>query len=113
MALQGQFPFRPNPTTYLGLSQAGRSTYRNQGYSSFHNPTYAQQRSGQHTTYHQPYGSAALHMGNTRPTSLAPGIPQAVTPPPGAPPPAPSVDPFTSALAQMMSKLDEVSDRLD
>ena len=41
MAIQGQFPFQPNPTTYLGLSQAGRSTYPNQGYSSFHNPTYA------------------------------------------------------------------------
>ena len=34
MAIQGQFPFRPNPTTYPGLSQAGRSTYPNQGYSS-------------------------------------------------------------------------------
>ena len=69
MAIQGQFPFRPNPTTYPGLSQAGRSTYPNQGYSSFHNPTYAQQRSGQHTSYHQPYGSAPQHMGNPRPTS--------------------------------------------
>ena len=41
MAIQGQFPLRPNPTTYPGLSQAGRSHYPNQGYSSFHNPSYA------------------------------------------------------------------------
>ena len=113
MAIQRQFPFRPNSTTYPGLSQVGRSTYPNQGYSSFHNPTYAQQRSGQHTAYHQPYGSAPQHMGNPRPTSFAPDIPQAVTPPPAVPPPAPSVDPIMSALAQMMSKLNEVSDRLD
>ena len=46
MAIQGEFSFRPNPTTYPGLSHAGRLTYPNQGYSSFHNPTYAQQRSG-------------------------------------------------------------------
>ena len=72
MAIQGQFSFRPNPTTYPGLSQAGRSTYPNQGYSSFHNPTYAQQRSGQHTSYHQPYGSAPQHMGNPRLTSFTP-----------------------------------------
>ena len=52
MAIQGPFPFRPNPTTYPGLSQAGRSNYSNQGYSSFHNPSYAQQRNGQHTPYH-------------------------------------------------------------
>ena len=52
-------------------------------------------------------------MGNPRPTSFAPGIPQAVTPPLAVPPPAPSVDPVMSALAQMMSKLNEVSDRLD
>ena len=44
MAIQGPFSFRPNPTTYPGLSQAGRSNYPNQGYSSFHNPSYAQQR---------------------------------------------------------------------
>ena len=43
MAIQGPFSFRPNPTTYPGLSQAGRSNYPNQGYSSFHNPSYAQQ----------------------------------------------------------------------
>ena len=113
MAIKGQFPFQPNHTTYPGLSQAGRSTYPNQGYSSFHNPTYVQQRSGQHTSYHQPYGSAPQHMGNSRPTSFAPGIPRAVTPPPAIPPPSPSVDPVMSALAQMMSKLNEVSDRLD
>ena len=29
MAIQGQFPFWPNPTTYPGLSQMGRSTYPN------------------------------------------------------------------------------------
>ena len=52
-------------------------------------------------------------MGNPRPTSFAPGIPRAVTPPPAVPPSAPSVDPVMSALAQMMSKLNEVSDRLD
>ena len=52
-------------------------------------------------------------MGNPRPTSLASGLPQAVTPPLAVPPPAPSVDPIMSALAQMMSKLNEVSDRLD
>ena len=40
MAIQGPFPFRPNPTTYPGLSQAGRSNYPNQGYTSFHNPSY-------------------------------------------------------------------------
>ena len=113
MAIQGPYSFRPNPTTYPGLSQAGRSTYPNQGYSSFHNPTYAQQRSGQHTSYHQPYGSAPQHMGNPRPTSFAPGIPRAVTLPQAVPPSAPSVDPVMSALAQMMSKLNEFSDRLD
>ena len=36
-----------------------------------------------------------------------------VTPPPAMPPPASSVDPVISALAKMMSKLTEVSDRLD
>ena len=92
MEIQGQFPFRPNPTTYLGLSQAGRSNYPNQGYSNFHNPTYAQLRNGQHTPYHQPYGSAPQHMANPRPTSFTPGISRAVTPPQAIPPPAPSVD---------------------
>ena len=48
MAIQGPFPFRPNATTYPSLSQAGRSNYPNQGYSSFHNPSYAQQRNRQH-----------------------------------------------------------------
>ena len=81
MAIQGPFPFRPNPTTYLALSQAGRSNYPNQGYSSFHNPTYAQQRNMHHTSYHQPYGSAPQHMGNPWPTSFAPGLPRTVTPP--------------------------------
>ena len=64
-------------------------------------------------SYHQPYGSAPQHMGNPRPTSFAPGIPQAVTLPPVVPPPASSVDPVMSALAQMISKLNEVSDRLE
>ena len=52
MPIQGLFPFWPNPTTYPGLSQASRSNYPNQGYTSFHNPSYAQQRSGQHSSYH-------------------------------------------------------------
>ena len=113
MAIQGPFPIRPNPFTYPGLSQAGRSNYPNQGYSSFHNPSYAQQQSGQHTPYDQPYGSSPQHMGNSRPTSFAPGLPRAVTLPPAVPPPAPSGDPVMSVLVQMMSKLNEVSDRLD
>ena len=46
MAIQGPFPFRPNPTTYPGLSQAGRSNYPNKGYSSFHYPSYVQQWNG-------------------------------------------------------------------
>ena len=112
MAIQGSYSFRPNPTTYPGLSQAGRSI-SNQGYSSFHNPTYAHQRNEQHMSYHQSYGSAPQHMGNPRPTSFAPSIPRAVTPPQAVPPPAPLVDFVMSALAQMMSKLNEVSDRLD
>ena len=41
MAIQGPFPFQPNPTTYPGLSQAGTSNYPNQGYTSFDNPSYA------------------------------------------------------------------------
>ena len=52
-------------------------------------------------------------MGNLRPTSFAPGIPRAVTLPHALTPPAPSVDPVMSELTQMMSKLNEVSDRLD
>ena len=52
-------------------------------------------------------------MGNSRPTSFVPSLPRAVTPPSALPPPVPSVDPVMSALAQMMSKLNEVSDRLD
>ena len=92
MAIQGQFSFWPNPTTYPGLSQAGRSTCPNQGYFSFHNPTYAQ-----HTPYHQPYESTPQHMGNPRPTSFAPGNPRVVTPPQAVSPLAPSVDPVMSA----------------
>ena len=52
MAIQGSFPFQPNPTPYPGLSQAGRLNYPNQDYSSFHNPSNTQQRNGQHTPYH-------------------------------------------------------------
>ena len=113
MTIQGPFVFWPNPTTYLGLSQGGRSNYPNQGYSSFHNPTYAQQRNRHHTPYHQPYGSEPQHMGNPRPTSFTRGLPRAVTPPQAVPPPTPLVNPVMSALAQMMSKLNEVHDRLD
>ena len=113
MAIQGPFPFWPNPTTYPGLVQAGRSNYPNQGYTSFHNPSYAQQRSGQHSSFHQPFGYAQKHMGNWRPTSLASSLPQAFTLPLAIPPLAPSVDPVMSALAQMMNKVNEVSDRLD
>ena len=113
MAIHGLFPFRPNPTTYPSLSQTGRSNYLNQGYSSFHNPSYAQQQNGQHIPYHQPYGSAPQDMGNPRSISFAPGLPWTVTPPPIVPSPASSVDPVMSALAQMMSELNEVSDWLD
>ena len=42
MAIHGPFPFQQNPTPYLGLSQAGRSHYQNQGYTSYHNPSYTQ-----------------------------------------------------------------------
>ena len=42
MAIQGPFPFWRNPTIHPGLSQAGRSHYLNQVYTSFHNPSYAQ-----------------------------------------------------------------------
>ena len=113
MKIQGPFLFRPNTTTYPSLRQAGRSNYQNQGYASFHNPSYAQQRSGQHTSYHQPFGSAQQHMGNPRSIFFASSLSRAVTPPPTVPPPAPSGDPVMSALAQMMSKLNEVRDRLD
>ena len=54
MAIQCPFSFRPNHMTYPGLSQAGRSNYPNQGYTSFHNPSYAQQRNVQHTSYPSP-----------------------------------------------------------
>ena len=40
MTIQGQFPFRQDPTSYLGLSQAGRSHYPNQGNSSYPNSSY-------------------------------------------------------------------------
>ena len=113
MEIQGPFPFQPNPMTYPGLSQAGRSHYSNQGYSNYHNPSYTQHRSGQHISYHQPFGSVQQHVGNPRPTPFTSSPPRAVTPPPAVPPPAPLVYPVMSALAQMMSKLTEVTDRLD
>ena len=43
MAIQSLFPFRPNPTTYPGISQVGRSHNLNQGYTSYHNSSYAQE----------------------------------------------------------------------
>ena len=52
-------------------------------------------------------------MGNPRPTSFALDLPRAVTPPSAIPHPTPSIDLVMSALAQMMSKLNEVSDQLD
>ena len=44
MVIQGPFPFRKNPTTYPGLSQASGSHYPNQCYSntSYYNTSYAQ-----------------------------------------------------------------------
>ena len=113
MAIQGPFPFWPNPTAYPGLSQAGRSHYPNQSYSNYNNPSHSQQRSGQHTSYHQPFGSIQQPMGNLRPTPFTSGLPQESISSPAVPPPAPSVEPIMSALAQMMSELTEVSDQLD
>ena len=115
MAIQGPHPYRQNPTTYPGLSQAGRSHHATQGYSnnSYYNPSYAQERSGQHTSYHQLFGSAQQPMGNQRPTPFASGPPRVVTPQPEVSPRVPFINPILSALAQMMSKLIEVSDRLD
>ena len=52
-------------------------------------------------------------MGNSRQTQFTSGFPQESIPPPTVPPPAPSADHIMSAFAQMMSKLNEVSDRLD
>ena len=111
MAIQGPFPYRQNPKTYLVLNQACRSHYLNQGYSSnsYYNPSYAQQRSRQHTSFYQTFGSAQQPMGNSRPTPFIFGPPRVVTLPPAVPPLAPSIDPIMSALAQMMSKLNEVS----
>ena len=108
MAIQG-----PNPMPYAGLSQAGRYHHPNEGYSNYNNPSYAQQRSGQHTSYHQPFGSTQKFMGNPRQTQFASSCPQESLPSHAVPPPATSADPIMSALAQMMSKLTEVSGRLD
>ena len=113
MAIQGPVPFRPNPMPYAGLSQAGRYHHPNEGYSNYNNPSYAQQRSGQHTSFHQPCGSAPQFMGNPRPTQFASRFPQESLPSHALPPTATSADPIMSALAQMMSKLTEVSGRLD
>ena len=113
MAIQGPVPFLSNPTTYPGLSQAGRYHYPNEGYSNYNNPSYAQQRNGQHTSYHQPFGSAQQPIGNPRQTQFTSSFPQESISSPAVPPPGPSADHIMSALAQMMSKLNEVSDRLD
>ena len=113
MAIQGPVPFRPNPMPYPGLRQAGRYHDLNEGYSNYNNPSYAQQRSGQHTSYYQPFGSAQQPMGNPRHTQFTSGFLQESISSPAVPPPAPSADSIMSALAQMMSKLTEVSDRLD
>ena len=113
MAIQGLVPFRPNPIPYAGLSQAGRYHHPNEGYSNYNNPSYAQQQSGQHTSYHQPFGSAQQFMGNPTQTQFASGFSQESIPSPAVPPPATSTDSIISALAQIMSKLTEVSGRLD
>ena len=68
MAIQGPVLFRRNPILYPGLSQAGRYHHTNEGYSNYNNPSYAQQRSGRHTLYQQPFGSAQQFMGNPRQT---------------------------------------------
>ena len=52
-------------------------------------------------------------MGNPRETKFTSGFPQESIPSPAVPPSATSADSIISALAQMMSKLTEVSDRLD
>ena len=113
MTIHGPVPFRPNPIPYPGLSQAGRYHHPNEGYSNYNNPSYAQQQSGQHTSYHQPFGSAQQFMGNPRETQFASGFRQESIPSPAVPPPATSADSIRSALAQMMCKLTEVSDQLD
>ena len=105
MAIQGPVPFRPNPTTYPGLSQAGRYHHPNEGYFNYNNPSHAQQRSGQHTSYHQPFGSAQQPMGNPRQTPFTSHFPQESIPSPAVPPPVPSADSIMSELTQMMSKL--------
>ena len=73
MAIQCPFSFRPNPMTYPGLSQAGRSNYPNQGYTSFHNPSYAQQTNGQHTSYPSPSDPRSSIWG-TRGRHLSPSV---------------------------------------
>ena len=113
MAIQGPVPFRPNPMPYPGLSQAGRYHHPKEGYSNYNNPSYVQQQSGQHTSYHQPFGSAQQPMGNLRQTQFTSGFPQESILSPTVPPPITSADSIMSALAQMMSKLTNVSDRLD
>ena len=113
MAIQGPVSFRPNPTTYPGLSQASRYHHPNEGYSNYNNPSYAQQWIGQYTSYHQPFGSTQQPMRNPRQTPFTFGFPQESIPSPAVPPSAPSSDSIMSVSTQMMSKLTEVSDRLD
>ena len=109
MAIQGPVPFRPNPMPYAGLSQAGRYHHPNEGYYHYNNPSYVQERSGQHTSYQQPFGSAQQFMGNPRQTQFASRFPKESLPSHAVPPSATSADRIMSALAQMMSKLTEVS----
>ena len=52
-------------------------------------------------------------MGNPRQTQFASRFSQESLPSHAVPPPTTSIDPIMSALAQMMSKLTEVSGRLD
>ena len=113
MAIQGPVPFWPNPMPYAGLSQAGRYHHPNEGYSNYNNPSYVHQQSGQHSSFHQPFGSAQQFMGNPRQTQFASRFPQESLLSHAVPPSTTSADPIMSALAQMMSKLTEVSGRLD
>ena len=86
MAIQGPVPFRPNPMPYAGLSQAGRYHHPNEGYSNYNNPSYAQQRSGHHSSFHQPFGSAQQFMGNPRQTQFSSRFPQESLPSHTVPP---------------------------
>ena len=98
MAIQGPVPFRPNPIPYPGLSQAGRYHHPKEGYSNYNNPSYAQQRSRQYTSYHLPFGSTQKPMGNPRQTQFTFGFPQESISSPAVPPPPTLADPIMSAL---------------